>query len=454
MACLSEEQLAQLALGLTEDADLAAHLKECASCRARGETMQTLVHQLRAAHAKFDNGHEEARERLMAFLPASRPLGPARTWNRISQKIGGITMRQRITLGGVGVIAVLAILLLWLGSIATPVSAMEKMAENIRKAKSIKYTLIVQVKPNVPAPGKPSVIEHKHVIYWQSPGSSRIETTDPEWHGPGPNETEIYPIGKPRITIDHNEKKFCRLPVLPSGNSTTDYENIEKLVKYSTKAEQELGIKEIDGKIIRGFLINMKKMEPDSDPETAEVWIDEKSNLPVLIRYEGIKYQFNTLTNLITDIQWNIDSDPKLFDTTPPEGYTDDTPKTPALEECGPQITEALRIYAEASGGHYSEKGYDMVEGICKIYGINKYPAGEKEGNAGKAAKTIEGEHLFNQITSNNLDFAYNGKTVGPSDKDKILLRWKLDDGKYAIIYGDLHYETVTDEKLRALEGK
>ena len=34
MVCLSEKQLAQLALGLTEDADLTAHLKECASCRA------------------------------------------------------------------------------------------------------------------------------------------------------------------------------------------------------------------------------------------------------------------------------------------------------------------------------------------------------------------------------------------------------------------------------------
>ena len=229
---------------------------------------------------------------------------------------------------------------------------------------------------------------------------------------------------------------------------------MQNLGKLSGEAERELGFKEIGGRKAHGFLINAKKIDSDySDSELAEIWIDVESNLPLLIRYK-IKYQFNTLTALIKDIQWNIELDPKLFDATPPAGYTDATPKTPTLDECGPQITEALRIYAEASGGHYSENGYDMVSDICKIYGIDKYPAGEKEGNAGKAAKVETGGDLFNEIEAYNPEFVYNGKTVGPKDKDKVLLRWKLDDGKYAVIYGDLHYETVTAEKLHALEGK
>ncbi len=49
---------------------------------------------------------------------------------------------------------------------------------------------------------------------------------------------------------------------------------------------------------------------------------------------------------------------------------------------------------------------------------------------------------------------AYHGKTVGPKDKDKVLLRWKLDDGRYEVIFGDLHSETMTAERLRALEGE
>jgi hypothetical protein len=277
---------------------------------------------------------------------------------------------------------------------------------------------------------------------------------DPGWKGPGPNETEIIPFDKPSITINHQKKKYYHRTKEPQGASVFADMELENLGRFSGKADRELGTKEIGGKKVRGFQIDMKKMEPESDSGLAEIWLDIDCNLPVLVRYEGIKHQFSTSTDIITDIQWNIDLDPKLFDTTPPEGYTDATPKTPTLEACGPQITEALRIYAEASGGRYSEKGYHMVDDICKIYGIDKYPAGEKEGNAGKAAKAIEGDHLFNKVEFHSSDFAYNGKTVRPSDKDKILLRWKLDNGNYAIIYGDLHYECVTAEKLHSLEGK
>ena len=50
-------------------------------------------------------------------------------------------MRQRIAaLGGVGVAALLGFLLLWGGLVTRPVSAMEKMAETIRRAKSLKAT--------------------------------------------------------------------------------------------------------------------------------------------------------------------------------------------------------------------------------------------------------------------------------------------------------------------------
>jgi len=48
---------------------------------------------------------------------------------------------------------------------------------------------------------------------------------------------------------------------------------------------------------------------------------------------------------------------------------------------------------------------------------------------------------------------AYYGKTVTPKDTDKVLLRWKVSDSEYRVIYGDLHAETVTPEKLAELEA-
>ena len=88
------------------------------------------------------------------------------------------------------------------------------------------------------------------------------------------------------------------------------------------------------------------------------------------------------------------------------------------------------------------------------MLGLAKPPAGEKEGNAGLAAKAQKGFQQINSIRDHCPNYAYYGKTVGPNDKDKVLLRWKLDDGRYEVIYGDLRNETVTAERLRFLERK
>ena len=66
----------------------------------------------------------------------------------------------------------------------------------------------------------------------------------------------------------------------------------------------------------------------------------------------------------------------------------------------------------------------------------------------------ITGFGEIEDIQTHDPDAAYYGKTVGPKDKDKVLLRWKLDDGRSEVIFGDLHAETVTGERLLALEGK
>jgi hypothetical protein len=60
----------------------------------------------------------------------------------------------------------------------------------------------------------------------------------------------------------------------------------------------------------------------------------------------------------------------------------------------------------------------------------------------------------FSRIQDSDADVAYNGTTVGPSDKEKVLLRWKLDDGKYQVIFGDLRAEIATVDRLHVLEGK
>jgi len=51
-------------------------------------------------------------------------------------------------------------------------------------------------------------------------------------------------------------------------------------------------------------------------------------------------------------------------------------------------------------------------------------------------------------------DFVYHGATVTAADIDKVLLRWKLDDGNYRVIFGNLRIEDLSAERLEVLEAQ
>ena len=384
------------------------------------------------------------------------PVSP-RPWNQLSQFIGAITMRQRIAFGAVSAAALSGlILLLWSSVDGRPLSAMEKMAESIRKAKSYRYNLIVRHYEGFHRGRNelPRFSEHRHVVYQLASGTARMDSIhSPNWKGPGPEGTEISLVGRPGIEIDHREKVFRRLRVRQTSTFLGPSYDVQSLGNFSGKANRELGDKEINGKTARGFEIDMKKINGESG--VGEIWLDAQSNLPLFACYELRQLGWSA-REIISDIQWNVDLDPKLFDTTPPAGYTDATPKPPSSEKAG-RIIDAMQIYAEASGGHYPRRrvGVPTDDELVKMLGLAKRPSHrETEGKAGKYVRADKGFDQVGNLEVYNTGFAYYGNTVGPKDKNKVLLRWKLDDGRYQVIFGDLRSETVTAERLHELEGK
>jgi hypothetical protein len=438
------------------------------------EDIQNLLQQSYSAPALSDKFTQQLEERLQTLLSTtSQPSEPARTRNRMSQRISGFTMRQRFVLGGVGMVAVLAILLLWLGGIATPVSAMEKMAESIRQAKSFKAAITMEG-PFTAEAGKPPVTEKTTgTLYWLAPESTRFDFKHSFIPKPKagiyyPEDESIIFIGYKMLTIDHKEKQFSRLEAKMLNRRGLEGEIIEKLGEFSGQADRELGTKDIGGKKARGFEIDFKKLFKPSDgyhglEGMAEIWIDTNSSLPVVVQLKSNTNQAateNAGMTQIKDFLWNIDLDLKMF--KPPEGYKDIEPSD---EWKIRNYTEALRLFAEWTGGRYPQKldAWDVFEEAKELYKINgfEYPSVKVQPemkNNEKLQKVQRIVGLLCQISSfiklRNEDAAYYGKTVEPKDKDKVLLRWKLDDGRYEVIFGNLQAETVTAEKLHSLEGK
>src|SRR5258708_3423785 len=133
--------MTRLVLGLTEDAALIAHVERCSACQTSLAAVRALNESLASAHVSLQRGHEAARVRLMeALAEEERPAERVSTLQRRTLRLGAITMRQRIAVGSVGLAAILGVLVLW--NTATPASALAKMAENIRQAKSLKATIV------------------------------------------------------------------------------------------------------------------------------------------------------------------------------------------------------------------------------------------------------------------------------------------------------------------------
>ena len=234
---------------------------------------------------------------------------------------------------------------------------------------------------------------------------------------------------------------------------------LDALGTYSGRADRDLGERAIDGVRSRGFVLDAARFVPDANPGGLEIWVDVRSNLPVLIRDE-MRPPGAAVTLVMDRFRWDVDLDPSLFDPTPPQGFAEVKPPPSKLDDIVAKITDGLRIYARYSGGHYPRVkmlyGDVTRDELVKLSGAPYPPKGEadlKDERLGHIHDATWGFSWINTILRENSDAAYYGKTVGPGDRDKVLLRWKGEEGGYHVLFGELRFETVTPARLRLLEG-
>ena len=353
-------------------------------------------------------------------------------------------MQRRIAFSGLGLAAAGLLAAVFL-TVGRPLSAMEQVAAALREVKSYTFTMSEQSG----AAGRST----KTKVYWAAPGSRRME----DFAEGKPAAIEIFPYHQPGLQTNLQQKTFARTSAQQGAVSPLLL--VSKLGSFHGQADRELGEKQIEGRAAEGFEIAVTKVDPGVPAGLVVIWVDSETKLPLVLEAELPTYGEKAKLKF-SDFQWNVDLDEKLFDTTPPAGYADNTPKPPTVEEQTAAIVDALKFYAEVSDGHYPR--VKMVYGDVTMHEMEK-----KLGFRGKLSdeqirsdnyvrylRAIAGFGWVNTIQRENADAAYYGKTVGPKDAGAVLLRWRLDDGRYRVIYGDLHAETVNGEQLKKLEGK
>jgi hypothetical protein len=291
----------------------------------------------------------------------------------------------------------------------------------------------------------------------------------------GPNNDEVkcgdtylLPKLNSMIFIVHEDRMY--IPLKYDGSKLAyykeEYNDPRTIIKQILSCDHtSLRQSVIDGVTVEGFQTTdsayeggfLGQAEFEGIPEKVDVklWVDVNTFLPVRLEEDIVTKNGALIHEVSYDFRWNVVVNADDFSPVIPEGYTSPGEITvpPVNEE---NAVNGLRLFAALAGEYPDTVEAELLnQKARKFIGYSKDLL-ESMGADEKAKKnsdlmSIMGAAFFYEALVQK-DPAYYGKTVTPKDADKVLLRWKVSDSEYRVIFGDLHAETVSPEKLAELE--
>jgi len=121
-----------------------------------------------------------------------------------------------------------------------------------------------------------------------------------------------------------------------------------------------------------------------------------------------------------------------------------------------------LRAFAELSDGRYPSKldtktALTEIEALwrAKHGGVPLDKAEDKEKKKEGKEKVYDiffASAFYDKLVREKKDVAYYGDKITVEDSGKVLMRWKVPDDQYRVVFGNLTRKNVTAEKLAELE--
>jgi len=339
-------------------------------------------------------------------------------------------------------------------------------------------------------PGKPDGVEFRasSVMSREYGNKNTMEVREDPNGGWEPlGERYFYPQKKTVVQIGHPIKTYFRWEVDDSDaqdqlESLSQYVDPGKLLRDLMACNYEnLGRSTIDGYDVEGFhtadpnyrssFSRFVIMDPQVKVDV-RIWVDVKTRLPVRYEERGsgldeMEYPV-VVESIMTDFEWDIPVTAAEFEPPPvPDGYAVANARPgPTHEEVAIQgLRQCVELF-----GNYLESISDDTKATEIIFSAFEKSETPVALRLKKEVKELTEDKKLDKIKSvgspirqliwfyvrlvqDKKDPAYYGKTVTPKDASKVLLRWKLSENKYRLIFGDLHTETVSPERLAELEN-
>lgn len=282
-------------------------------------------------------------------------------------------------------------------------------------------------------------------------------------------EAYVLPAQKTAVVIEHDKKTYMRLSFDDQWADMLRKEvpdHREMLVQIQKCRYTSLGASTLDGVAVEGFRTTDPNYVKDGAKRVdASLWVDVRTGLPVQSEEEIEATDGVTFHRVSRNFQWDVSIDPALFQASIPEGYTNAAGgpvQMPSMNE--EAAIKSLRLCVELRGRYplaLSEAGLEgfanrlpMFKGLTKeqVKAYVQDPAHRGEVIQ-KIMPLMSLWAFYGILAEQKREPAYYGDAVTPETPHAVLLRWKLDDGRYRVVFGDLSATDVSAEELAVLEA-
>lgn len=351
------------------------------------------------------------------------------------QFLGKTIMKSKITKLAVAAVIIIAVLIAinyFGGSINVTSAAFAEVAEQLRNARTLTCTIITHTEIAY-MPTMRMDVAFKEPGYMRFSGAVGIVSI-------------ADATKKKGLLINPLRKEFTEMDLsnLPAEQSQINV--IEQLRTLPDRADEVLGEKEMNGRIVQGFRVT-------EDGLDKTVWVDTETW--ELVRMEIEFANAPGVHGVVTDFKFNVELDDELFSLTPPEGYT--RQKTLEMGEITEQnLVELLRFWVTYIKDGVFPPTLDPV-GLSKAV-MEMAKAGKLSGEPEPEMEWQEMMQHTRKITYGMMfvmqmqpenDWHYAGKDVTFGDANTPIF-WYRPEGSetYRVIYGDLSVEDVAPEDV------
>ena len=384
----------------------------------------------------------------------------------------------KLTAAAVIIIACLFVISFWWKT-GSGIALADVLAQ-VEKARSVRWDISGMMSRD--GSGTSDLGQRATYLFSQEWGQTIVQrSTDPNGGEIPLAETYFSQQKKTLIQIDHLSKRYTRTELddavfRRAQEIMSQATNPGRWLKMIMKCKYEsLGRSIVDGVEVEGFRTtdpNIGGFPGIINPQVDEkVWVDVKTRLPVSLEQNGSGVTRTggrmNIHAVLNHIQWDLPLTGAEFEPASiPSGYVVVLDNLPGLiteegtirglkqcvellgkypRDASIALPEGIQSALDGSDSPAAARLKDELKGLTEQYRVNRLM------EIGTPLRLID--RFFNGLKTEGKEPAYYGKTVAPKDSDKVLMRWKVSDNEYRVIYGDLHAESVSPEKLEELEA-